>query len=120
MSSYKEFMRRKQLRDFKGEAEAENQLMVAPMASAPWQSMRSVFDGGEGVYAPLQAELSRHGLNARCDRPRLGSHRASTEIPLRRNPFPNQSRRTRTSTRPRMPHHPYRPRHLCRPLPHQM
>ncbi|KAH8064826.1 glycosyl transferase [Aureococcus anophagefferens] len=66
-------MRRKQALDWSGETEEpNNQLMLHPMASAPWQSMKSVYDPGEGVYAPVQQELSRHGLTARCDRPRLG------------------------------------------------
>ena len=73
MASYKDFMRRKQALDWSGETEEpNNQLMLHPMASAPWQSMKSVYDPGEGVYAPVQQELSRHGLTARCDRPRLG------------------------------------------------
>ena len=63
----------KQALDWSGETEEpNNQLMLHPMASAPWQSMKSVYDPGEGVYAPVQQELSRHGLTARCDRPRLG------------------------------------------------
>ena len=43
MASYKDFMRRKQALDWSGETEEpNNQLMLHPMASAPWQSMKSV------------------------------------------------------------------------------
>ena len=96
MSSYKEFMKRKQAADWSGD---ENQQQIVAMGAGfttPWQQVKGLsMDSGEGVYAfpalvtfvraffdgqpalrsrymPLQSETSSHGLTARCDRPRLG------------------------------------------------